>query len=101
MSTDETNYPKIGAGHLAAMGRQGIQELRAAVYPESNVAQPPETGMFGSPTPQEILNDQISSGPELKNEDASMLYGSVIADRLPAAEPEPPQMDTREPELDR
>lgn len=30
---------KIGAGHASAMFRQGLRELRASLYPESNVAQ--------------------------------------------------------------
>ena len=31
---------------LTAMFRQGLRELRAALYPESNVAQPPEYGLY-------------------------------------------------------
>ena len=33
---------KIGAGHAGGMLRQGGHEIRAAFYPDSNIAQPTE-----------------------------------------------------------
>lgn len=45
---------KWGAGHAGAMWRQGLAELRATIYPESNIAQPVEYGMAGTPTPGQI-----------------------------------------------
>jgi hypothetical protein len=50
--------PKLGAGHASAMFRQGLAELRAATYPESNVAQPTVYGMAGTKTPGEVMQDK-------------------------------------------
>jgi hypothetical protein len=50
--------PKIGAAHASAMFRQGLAELRAALYPESNVAQPPVYGIAGTRTPGEVMEDK-------------------------------------------
>jgi hypothetical protein len=58
MAEKEQNEPKIGTGHASAMFRQGLRELRAALYPESNVAQPPEVGLYGTRTQAEITNER-------------------------------------------
>jgi hypothetical protein len=50
----EESKPKIGAGTLGAWFRLGLRELRGALYPESNIAQQTEYGMFGSLTPGEV-----------------------------------------------
>jgi|GEM_PF-2650558 len=50
--------PKIGEGHASAMGRQGLRELRGAMYPESNVAQQPEYGLYGTRTPGEVQDER-------------------------------------------
>lgn len=47
---------KLGEGHAAAMVNLGFDELRGAVYPESNVAQPTHYGVFGHPTPGEVAD---------------------------------------------
>jgi hypothetical protein len=52
---------KLGDGHMKAMGRQGLAELRAAFYTGSNIAQPTEAGIFGRPTPGEIANEREES----------------------------------------
>jgi hypothetical protein len=57
MAKDEAS-PKIGAGHARAMFRQGLAELRAAVYPDSNVAQPTVHGIAGTKTPGEVMQDK-------------------------------------------
>lgn len=49
---------KIGAGHFGAMLRLGLRELRAFFFPESNVAQPSEYGIFGTRTPGEVAADR-------------------------------------------
>lgn len=49
---------KIGAGHAAAMFRLGLRELRAVFYPESDIAQPSEYGVFGTRTPGEVAADR-------------------------------------------
>ncbi len=46
--------PKIGAGTMQAMARQGLHELRNALYPDSNVAAHPESGMYGTALPSEV-----------------------------------------------
>ena len=53
MKTDNPE-PKLGAGHASAMFRQGLAELRAALYPESNVAQSAEYGLYVTKTPGEV-----------------------------------------------
>lgn len=52
----ERTEPKIGAGHADAMFRQGLAELRAAFYPESNIAQPPQMGLYGTATQREVYD---------------------------------------------
>lgn len=52
---------KIGAGSLEAMGRQGLKELRAALYPDSNIAREAEIGTYGTLTQGEIA-DQKADG---------------------------------------
>lgn len=54
----EQEVPKWGGGHAPAMFRQGLSELRAAMYAGSNIAQPTETGMFGTKTQSEIANER-------------------------------------------
>jgi hypothetical protein len=49
---------KIGAGSLSAMGRQGLNELRAVFFPDSNIAQPTEAGMYGTATPAEVAKSR-------------------------------------------
>jgi len=88
--SNENVEPKIGAGHANAMFRQGLAELRAAFYPESNVAQPAQYGLYGSLTPSEVAEakrDQVRDG----NEEPA----SVLGERLRAVEHE---REGREPE---
>jgi hypothetical protein len=54
MAGKRTTTRKIGDGHASAMFRQGLRELRGALYPDSNVAQPSELGLYGTLTPGEI-----------------------------------------------
>lgn len=92
--SNEIVEPKIGSGHANAMFRQGLAELRAVLYPESNVAQPAQYGLFGSLTPSEVADakkEQVRDG----NEEPA----SVLGERLQAVEheregrePEPPDM---------
>lgn len=51
--------PKIGAGSLEAMGRQGLKELRAALYPDSNIAREAEMGTYGTLTQGEIAEQKV------------------------------------------
>jgi len=53
----EDYEPKIGAGHLAAMGRAGLKELSQALqaFPDS-IRTVEEPGLVGNLTPQEIVH---------------------------------------------
>lgn len=66
----ENNEPKppYGAGSWQAFQRLGLHELRAALYPNSNVAQPTEMGMYGTATPQEVANEKQN---EVKEQESS------------------------------
>jgi hypothetical protein len=77
----EDSDPKIGAGHASAMVRQGLRELRAAMYPGSNVAQPAEYGLYGTRTPGEVAESRRSDSLDLEEE-----RSSVLSDRLRQAE---------------
>ena len=72
---------KVGSGHLAAMGRLGFRELQGLVHPGSNIAQQPEYGSFGNPTPGEVAESRRSDAVEMEEE-----RGSVLQDRLKQAE---------------
>lgn len=92
---DEELKPKIGSGHAAAMFRQGLSELRAVFYNESNVAQPAQYGLYGTRTPGEVAEARRSEGAELEEEPRS-----VLGERLKQAEREGEghEHDPREPE---
>jgi hypothetical protein len=59
--------PKIGAGHAEGMFRQGLRELRGALYPESNIAQQTDYGIVGNSTPGEVA--QSRSGEPDKDDE--------------------------------
>jgi hypothetical protein len=67
----EERQPKIGEGHASAMGRQGIRELRGAMYTESNVAQQPEYGLYGTRTQGEIADARSGTERSMDEEPAS------------------------------
>lgn len=81
VQTEVVAHPKIGAGHADAMWRQGLRELRAAMYTGSNVAQDPEYGLYGTATPGEV---QIQRSEDLMPYDPTK--DSVLGDRLRQAE---------------
>lgn len=81
------NTPKIGEGHAAAMARLGLRELRGSVYPESNVAQQTEYGLYGTRTPGEVAEARRSGeGHDLEEPSAPADERSVLADRLQQAD---------------
>lgn len=87
---------KIGSGHMAAMARLGLAEIRAAAaFPESNVVQPPVPGLYGVPTQGEVAAareadaDASSKLRELNEEPLS-----ILGERLQQAER---SRDVREP----
>jgi len=76
---------KIGEEHFSAWMRLGLRELRAVFYPDSNVAQPPEYGLYGTKTPGEVAEDRRGDPRDLEDE-APKMSDSVLADRLQQAE---------------
>lgn len=94
---DQDNTPKIGAGHASAMWRQGLAELRAAFYPESNIAQPTQYGIYGTLTPGEVAD---SRKPEAERDhDEEPHRASAELGKQPAAEREQREPPTHEPEM--
>ena len=76
------------------MFRQGLAELRAALYPESNVAQPTVYGMAGTKTPGEVMQDKQG---DVRDPDEKP---SILDERLAQVEkdhggrePEPPERE--------
>jgi len=76
---------KIGEGHLAAMGRLGLKEARGALYPESNVSQPNEYGLYGTPTPGEV-GEARRDDERGMDEEKTIDRGSILDDRMRQAE---------------
>ena len=76
MPGDSTTPGKIGAGHARAMARQGLNELRAVFYPDSNVAQPTEMGAYGTVTPVEVTRQRQGSAPS-STKDCSIVESRV------------------------
>lgn len=73
--------PKIGSETLGAMARQGLRELRAAMYPDSNVAQQPEMGVYGTKTPGEVASDRADNAEARDLEDEKSR--SALESRMP------------------
>lgn len=79
MAGQEKGKDKIGSGHMRAMGKLGLAELRGAFYPGSNVAQPTEYGVFGKETPGEV--SQMRDADKARDEEPS-----ILAEKQKAAE---------------
>ncbi len=82
MASDDTTR-KAGEGHLGAMARLGLRELRELGNPGGNIAQPSEYGLYGTLTPGEVAESRRHDGRELEEE--GMNRDSVLADRLQQA----------------
>lgn len=97
MKRNEDSEHKIGDGHAEAMFRLGLRELRGSLYPESNVAQQGEYGLYGTRTPGEVAESRRSEGLDIEEE-----KGSIVADRVKQAEASPsPQHETKDMEQER
>ncbi len=84
--------PRWGAGSLQAFFRQGLSEIRGALYADSNIAQPTEHGMYGTTIPSEVQR-QREAEPDVSAERASSLIERV--QRMVGKEP---AREDREPE---
>jgi hypothetical protein len=94
---------KIGDGHLAAMARLGLKELRNAVNPSRESAADNEIGLYGTLTQGEIAQARKGPGDGHEQESLSMddLRGKA-AEKAKEAEREKEQERRRErdgPEL--
>jgi hypothetical protein len=90
---------KIGEGHASAMFRQGLKEARAALYPNSNVAQAPEYGTVGTLTPGEVAEARRDTVLDAEQETEK---GSILDQKLQkSAERTDPVREAREPDRDR
>jgi hypothetical protein len=81
MAAEDRTPQKWGSEHASAMFRQGIRELRAALYPESNIAQQAEYGVYGTKTPGEVAEARRGDGRDLEDE-PSKDGNSILGDRL-------------------
>ena len=89
---------KIGEGHFAAMGRHGLTEIRAAIYPESNIAQRAEYGIYGTKTQGEIAADR--NGEDHADE-KDVQGKSILDDRLQQAKDREDRDDDKHYEIER
>ncbi len=69
---------KIGSEHAGAMWRQGLRELRGAMYPESNVAQQAEYGIYGTSTPERWGRCQLATSPNRCLVDCRVGCGTAV-----------------------
>ena len=92
MAREETK-PKIGAGHASAMFRQGLAELRGAMYQQSNMAQPTVYGIYGTKTPGEVMQEKQgeSRDPDERPSILNEKLKEAEQQRDAGREPEPPQ----------
>lgn len=97
MSQSSDKKPKIGAGHMSAMLRQGLKEIQAMVYADSNIGREPEVGTFGNPTQSQIVDQQNpDKAPSVVDAHVQDARASKAAREQPSREVAPP-----EPEVDR
>jgi hypothetical protein len=93
----EESTQKIGAGHASAMFRQGLAELRGALYPESNVAQPTVYGIYGTKTPGEVMQERQGESRDPDEQpsilDERLKQAELQRDADKGREPEPPQQE--------
>jgi hypothetical protein len=75
--------PKWFSGALGGAARQGLAELRNAMYPESNVARQVEYGVWGTKTPGEVAEDRRLDAMDMThNLDLNEEPRSTLADRM-------------------
>lgn len=77
MQKDNFALKPAEKAHVIGMGRQGLAELRGAVYADSNIAQPTDYGIWGKSTPGETADQR--NGPSVKdfNEEHAVEVGPV------------------------
>lgn len=86
--------PKIGAGSFGAWIRTGWREIRAALYPDSNVAQQPDAGIWGNRTPGEVM--MARQGDSRDPDERPSILGKKLQEAEKARdgrEPESPELE--------
>lgn len=83
---------KIGEGHLAAMGRLGLKELRNAINPSRESIADQEIGVYGSLTQGEIADARDGPG---KGSDQESRTANVSLDDVRAYAKELAQAEDR------
>src|SRR5262249_47719246 len=82
MSDKSERSVPFGAGHMQAMGRLGLAELRAAVsFEGSNIVQPTERGLYGT-----ALQSEVKDQREAEALGPSEPQPSGVQERLKQAE---------------
>lgn len=66
--------PKFGQGSMKAQLLAGFEEIRNALYPESNVSRATPAGVWGTRTGIEITEDRAPTPEQLKDK-AQEFYG--------------------------
>ena len=91
---------KIGEGHLQAMARLGLKELRNALNPSRESVADSEIGLYGTATQGEIADARGGPGQGPEQESPN---GRLSLDDLRMAAKEQSQLDarSREREVDR
>jgi len=96
---------KIGAGHLAAMGRLGLKELRNAANPSRDSVADTEVGLYGTQTQGEIAAARGSPGhgPEEENSGKTITLDDLRgeAEKLGRAEKSGPEMSHEQDNMER
>ncbi len=72
---------KIGEGHLSAMARLGLKELRNAMNPSRESVADAEMGLYGTATQGEIAQARgnFGEGPEQESPGATMSLSDLRA----------------------
>jgi hypothetical protein len=72
---------KIGEGHVAAMARLGLKELRNALNPSRESVADNEIGLYGSQTQGEIAQARKGPGhgPEQEQKEEKELKGNSLS----------------------
>ena len=73
---------KIGAGHVAAMARLGLKELRNAANPSRESVADTEIGLYGTQTQGEIAEARggPGKGPEQESSDKTLSLDDLRED---------------------
>ena len=76
------NQRKIGAGHVAAMARLGLKELRNAANPSQESMADAEIGLYGTQTQGEIAEARggPGHGPDQESSDKTLSLDELRKD---------------------